>query len=52
MRSSDPALLQTIIDELVKKGMTEKAVRSAINILVKREEFALQKQGKVAKRLR
>jgi hypothetical protein len=41
-----------LVDELCKQGLTERAVKTAIHILVQREEFRLEKQNKYLKRLR
>ncbi|KAJ1624805.1 MCM2/3/5 family-domain-containing protein [Pavlovales sp. CCMP2436] len=43
---------KVLIDELCKQGLSEKAAKTAINILVQRDEFRLEKQNKYLKRLR
>ncbi|KAG8467029.1 hypothetical protein KFE25_000345 [Diacronema lutheri] len=43
---------KVLIDELCKQGLAERAVKTAISILVQRDEFRLEKQNKYLKRLR
>jgi len=51
-RRARRARRQVLIDELCKQGLAERAVKTAISILVQRDEFRLEKQNKYLKRLR